>query len=97
MASIIRRVVCDPPTSREVTERVRAAIDNGGRIVLLTLDDGTDDGTVIRMSIRRTTYRDVTTEIIGELTPTGGMISLTVTTHPDLSDSPANATLVCRD
>lgn len=95
-SSMGRYIISSPATSFEVRELLRAAEDDGNSTVPLTASDATTHETLeIEFMPTQMRPRGMSTEYIGMLAD-GGIASIMVMTHPDLSDTPAQLTLVRR-
>lgn len=89
MAKIVDTVVVDPPTSREVVEQIRTAIDSGTHAISLSLRE---QGAV-EVRFRKIQYSSMSAEVFGTVGKC--RINLIVMTHPDFSEEAARGTLIC--
>lgn len=94
MAKIEQRNVLDPPSSRQVVEKIRAAIDDGSRRITLTIEG---EPSPITCRISQSRFKSLSIQYLATIEDGGGSLTIKVVNHPDLSDSPALATIVRRD
>ena len=91
-----RYIITEPATSREFRELLREAIDDGSRVIRITMS-GVDDETTSQDEFRliQSRYSQLSVEYIGKLSD-HGTATVIAMTHTDFSDAPAQLTITRR-
>ena len=97
MATIEQSTVLDPPTSVEVIARIRAANDDGSRVILLLVEG---QPLHITFQVNAELHDNMITKLSGEAMSVDGSrlgsMVIEVFTHPNFTQDAARATFVRR-
>lgn len=97
MAVLVRYLVTSPATSKEFVSAIREAIDNGSRTVTFAAKDTLTNEAIASIFTLRRSHYDTSDSVLARYTGTlddNSIATISAYTHPDMSDTPAQLTLV---